>query len=97
MVEQFVEVPTVLSVAVLWQSIGEQIIDIPVPRGHGDRGGLQGSLPRQNSAALFPWNRTVDIPTGGGLQDFVSGPGASSSSAVSRDESGSGFFRTFFR
>ena len=90
MVEQLVEVPTVLSVAVLRQSKAEQIIDILVPRGHGDRGGLQGSLPRQNSAALFPWNRTVDIPTGGGLQDFLPDPGASSSSAVSRDERGYG-------
>ena len=95
MVEQLVEVPTVLSVAVLRQSTAEQIIDIPVPRGHGDRGGLQGSLPRQTSAALFPWNRTVDIPAGGGLQDFLPDPGASSSSAVSRDERRYGVFRTF--
>ena len=34
---------------------------------------LSGFLPRQNSTALFPWNRTVDIPTGGGLQGFPRG------------------------
>ena len=95
MAGQLVEVPTILSFISLQQQDAEQIVDILLPRGHGDRGGLQGSLPRQNSAALFPWNRTVDIPTGGGLQDFLPDPGASSSSAVSRDERVRFFFCTF--
>ena len=40
MVEQFVEVPTVLSLSLLQQRIAEQIVDIPVPGGD-----LQDFLP----------------------------------------------------
>ena len=68
------EVPTVLSVALLRQSTAEQIIDIPVPRGYGDRGGLQVHCVCGTEPPTFP--------TGGGLQDFLPDPGASSSSAV---------------
>ena len=52
--EQLVEVPTVLSYSSLQQLIVEQTVDILVPgrAGGGGHGGLQGSLPRQNSAAL---------------------------------------------
>ena len=40
MAEQLVEVPTVLSPALLQQEVAEQIVDNPVPRGRGARGGL---------------------------------------------------------
>ena len=43
MAEQLVEVPTVVSFAVLQQHIAEQIIDIPGRGGGGGQGGLQGS------------------------------------------------------
>ena len=79
MVEQLVHVPTVVSYSSLQQLTAEQIVDIPVPGGDGggERGGLQGSLPRQNSAALHV-EQTVDIPVPGrageggrgGLQGF---------------------------
>ena len=47
MAEQVVEVPTVLSLALLQQQIGEQFVNIPVPRGRGDGGGLHFSPPGQ--------------------------------------------------
>ena len=49
MVEQLVEVPTVLSLALLQQQIAEQIVDNPVPRGRGRR--RQSFLSGQNSTA----------------------------------------------
>ena len=49
-VEQLVEVPTVLSVALLQQQTVKQPVDVPVPRGRGRRR-LQGSLPGQGAAA----------------------------------------------
>ena len=63
MAEQLVHVPTVVSYSSLQQLTAEQIVDIPVPGrdGGGARGGLQGSLPKQNSAALHV-EQTVDIP-----------------------------------
>ena len=66
MVEQLVHVPTVVSFSSLQQLAAEQIVDIPVPGGDGGggRGGLQGSLPRQNSAAVHV-EQTVDIPVPG--------------------------------
>ena len=72
-VEQLVEVPTLVSYSSLFQRIAQQYVDNPVAGGSGTGGGLSGSLPRQNSAALFPWNRSVDIRTGGGLQGFQRG------------------------
>ena len=72
LVEQLVEVPTIISFSSL-QWTEEQNVDIPVVGGSGAGGGLSGFLPRQNSTGLFPWNRTVDIPTGGGLQGFQRG------------------------
>ena len=64
--EQLMEVPTDVSYSKLQQLTAEQIVDIPVPGGDegGGRGGLQGSLPRQNSAALHI-EQTVDIPVPG--------------------------------
>ena len=66
MVEQLVHVPTVMSYLLLQQLTAEQIVDTPVPGGDGGggRGGLQGSLPRQNSATLHV-EQTYDIPVPG--------------------------------
>ena len=47
-VEQLVEVPTVLTPTRIAVQIAEQIVDTPVPRGR-DRRRLQGSLPGQSS------------------------------------------------
>ena len=53
MVEQLVDVPTVVSFSSLQQLTAEQIVDFPVPgrAGGGGRGGLQGSRPGQGSTA----------------------------------------------
>ena len=59
--EQLVEVPTVLTLAVL----AEQIV--PVPRGRGVHGGLQHFLPRQSSTASGA-EQIVDFLVVGGLQ-----------------------------
>ena len=60
----------------------EQIFDIPVSQGRlaGRRegGGLQGSLPAQNSAAVV--EQSVDISARGGLQGFRPGQGSTASS-----------------
>ena len=89
----------------------DQNADIPVPLGRGGRNaGLQGSSPEQSStAALSSAERiseriveqNVDIPVGGGLQDFRPGQSSSSSSHFpagilrDADEPGEGVFRTF--
>ena len=92
--EQLVEVPTIMSFSSLQQQTAEQIIDIPVPgRGgvRGEQGGLQGFSSGQNSTARIV-EQNVDIPVpAGGLHDLPH-PGASSSSAISREERGQGFF-----
>ena len=71
-------------------------MDIPVLGTRGDHGGLQGFHPRQGSL-----QRTVEqivyILVVGGPQDFLPDPGSAAPSAVSRDELGQGFFRTFPR
>ena len=78
---------------------------IPVPGGDGGggRGGLQGSLPRQNSAALHV-EQTVDIPVPGrageggrgGLQGFAGQSSTASSSHVgAADGAGQGVFSHF--
>ena len=61
MMEQLVDVPTVVSYSSLQQLTAEQIVDIPGRDAGGTRGGLQGSLPGQNSAAVHA-EQTVDIP-----------------------------------
>ena len=107
MVEQLVHEPTVVSYSSLQQFTAEQIVDIRVPGGDGGvgRGGLQGSLPIQNSAALHV-EQTVDIPVPGrageggrgGLQGFAGqGSTASSSHVGAADGAGQGVFRTFSR
>ena len=92
MVEQLVEVPTIVSYSslLLLQRIMEQKVDIPVPGRGGRIAGLQGFLPEQSSTAqLAAQERSseriveqiVDSRVfGGGLQDFR--PGQSSSSSL---------------
>ena len=110
LVEQLVEVPTIISCSSLLQRTMEQNVDIPVPgRGRGIFD-LQGSLPRQSSTALHgSLERTseriveqnVDLPVGGGLQDFLPGQSSSASSSSpagvhgSADGPGQGFFSHF--
>ena len=107
LVEQLVEVPTIISYSSL-QRTTEQHVDIPVPRRGGRHPGLQGFPPRQSSTAPPSSKKrfsertveqTVDIP-GGGLQVFR--PGLSSSSSHSpagveelADEPGEGVFALF--
>ena len=96
MAEQLVEVPTLLSVAVLQQRTAVQLASIPVPRGRG-----QGFLPVQRSTAISSSGKRISeriveqivniSPPGVGL-----GQG-SSSSAGPADEDFTGFFRTFLR
>ena len=70
----------------------EQTVDIPVPgRGGSGSGGLQGFHPRQSLQ-----RQIVDIPVGGGPQDFLPDPGLTALSAVSCEEPGQGFFSHFF-
>ena len=68
MVEQLVEVPTVLSPMRIAVQIVEQIVGIPVPRGRHGR--LPGSLPGQGSTASAA-EQIADIPSSSGdLQGF---------------------------
>ena len=105
LVEQLVEVPTVVSYSSLLQRTVEQNVDIPAP-GHGGRiSGLQGFLPEQSSIAwLAAQDRSseriveqiVDSrAVGGGLQEFRPGQASSASSSVSPGHAGEGVFRTF--
>ena len=64
-------------------SVGEQIVDIPVPRGRGKRR-VQGFLPEQSTTAQ-PVEQTFDIPASrgrgrrGGLQGLPQGQGSTAS------------------
>ena len=93
MVEQLVDVPTVVSYSSLQQLTAEQIVDFPVPGraggGRGGRGGLQG-FAGQGSTAFFGADR-VDI-LGGGLQGSLPG---SASSSRSLDGAGQRVFALF--
>ena len=93
--EQLVEVPTVLSLALLQQQLAEQTVDIPVSRrGGSGSGGPQSFNPEQSSTAFV--EQLVDIPVpGGGLHDSLLDPGSSASSAVWRDEAFQGFSTLF--
>ena len=80
--EQLVEVPTVVSFALLQQHTAERIIDIPV-LGRGGGGGwegFQGFSSRQNSTAR-PVEQNVEIQVPrhrrhqGGLHGFLPGQG----------------------
>ena len=104
LVEQLVEVPTIVSWSLL-QRIMEQI-----PGDGGRSAGLQGFLPGQSSTSLHgPQERISErnveqiavSRVGEGLQDFLPGQSSSSSSRdpargfEALDELGYGFFRTF--
>ena len=93
MVEQLVEVPTIVSFSSL-QRILEQTVDIPASRGRGRRGGLQDFFPGQSSTAAAD----VDFPVPrGDLQGFLPCQGSTASSSLSGavDDAGQGVFRTF--
>ena len=99
LVEQLVEVPTVVSYSSLLQRTVEQHVDIPVPRGRGRLANLQGSSPGQSSTAFV--EQIIDIP-GGGLQGFRPGSPASSfhspaESDDDADKAGTGVFALFHR
>ena len=96
MVEQLMEVPTVVSCSSLLQRTVEQTVDIPASRGRGRRGGLHVFFPGQSSTAA-----AVDIPVPrGDVQGFLPGQvstASSSLSLVAENEDGKGVFRTFPR
>ena len=96
MVEQLMEVSTVVSYSSLLQRTVEQTVDIPASRGRGRRGDLHVFFPGQSSTAV-----AVDIPVlRGDLQVFLPGQGSTASSSHSPDaenEAGKGGFRTFPR
>ena len=78
LVEQLVEVPTVLSYSLLQQRTAEKIIDIAVPhgRGGGARGGLQGLSQGQGSTAVSGAdhvNTPVPHVSGGGARGGLQG------------------------
>ena len=89
LVEQLVEVPTIVSWSLL-QRIMEQNVGIPVPGGGGRSAGLQGFLPGQSSTSLLGLQERISERNveqivgsrvlGGGLQDFRPGQSSSSSS-----------------
>ena len=83
MAEQLVEVPTVLSVAVLQQQTVVQAVDVPVPHRGGHRR-LQGTLPEQSATASGA-EQIVDNSSGG-QQDFHLGQGSIASSSAAADE-----------
>ena len=96
MAEQLVEVPTVLSFALLQQRIAEQFVDNPVPCGRGRR--LQGFHPGHGSTAPQFAEQIVDIPVPAeGLQGSRPGQVSTASSSFSRstDEAFQRVFRTF--
>ena len=78
LVEQLVAVPTVLTYSLLKQRTAEQVVDSPVPlgRGRGARGGLQGSSQGQGSTAVCGADEVVS-PTlharGGGARGGLLG------------------------
>ena len=95
LVEQLVEVPTVVSYSSLLQRTVEQHVDIPVPRGRGRLAGLQGSSPGQSSTAFVEQNGHIP---GGGLQGFRPRQGSTASSSYSpagSDDDAEGFFALF--
>ena len=107
LVEQLVEVPTIISCSSLSQRIMEQNVDIPVPGGGGGISGPQGFLPRQSPTALHGSqerisernvDQNVEFPVGGGLQDFPPGQSSPASSSFpagvrgSADGPGEGVF-----
>ena len=90
LVEQLVEVPTVLTYSLLQQRTAEQVVDTPVSpgRGRSARGGLPGSSHGQGSTA-FCGSENVVSPalhvregSRGGVQGLSQGQGSSSFSGA---------------
>ena len=86
LVEQLVEVPTVLTYSLLKQRTAEQVVDTPVShgRGRGARGGLQGSSQGQGLTAVCGADEVVSPALHargggslGGLQGLSQGQGSS--------------------
>ena len=78
MVEQLVEVPTVLTYSLLQQRTAEQLVDNPAPHGRGSdaRGGLQGLSQGQGSSAVsgaVHVNTLVPHVSGGGARGGLQG------------------------
>ena len=110
LVEQLVEVPTLVSYSTLQRTV-EQHVDIPVPVGRGRNAGLQGFFPEQSSTFSISsseriseqiMEQIVDIPVArGDPQGFrprqSSSSVAHSSAAWLNTEDGTfqGGFRTF--
>ena len=100
-VEQLVEVPTVLTYSFIQQRTAKEIIDLPVPRTRGPHGGLQVSPPSQGTQRTV--EQIIDIlvrrtRTGGGLQGSSSGQGSAQRTVeqsvdipVPRTRAGGGF------
>ena len=108
LVEQLVEVPTIVSWSLL-QFIMEQNADIPVPGRGGRIAGLRGFLPGQSSTSLpgpqerlSERSRTLISPSVEASKIFFVGQSSSSSSHVparvsgALDEPGEGFFFAHF-
>ena len=91
LVEQLVEVPTIVSYSWLQLRV-EQNVDIPAPGRGGRFSGLQGFLPGQSSTAQLAAQERV---VGGGLQDFQAVQGSAASSSVSPGQAGEAVLRTF--
>ena len=110
LVEQLVEVPTIISYSSLRRTM-EQHVDIPVPRRGGRHPGLQGFPPRQSSTATPSSQKRISERTveqivrfpGEGLQDFRPGQSSPASSSFhspagsddDANEPGDGFFSHF--
>ena len=104
LVEQLVEVPTIVSYSWL-QLRMEQNVDIPAPGRGGRISGLQGFLPEQSSTARLAAQernseriveQIVDSRVvGGGLQEFRPGQGSAASSSASLGHAGEGVFSHF--
>ena len=93
LVEQLVEVPTIISFSSL-QRIAEQNVDIPVVGGSGTGGGLSGFLPGQHYSMTA--EQIVDIPVpSGGLHDFPQTLHRAGVSSDLPDEANQRVFSTF--
>ena len=82
LVEQLVEVPTIVSWSLL-QQIVEQNVHIPVVGGSGAGGGLSGFLPGQNYSLTAEQIFDNPVPRPGGAGDLQGLPRGQSSTAFS--------------
>ena len=87
LVEQLVEVPTIVSFSSLQRTV-QQNVDIPTG------GGLQG-LHRGQGSTAFPEQTAESPDPGGSFQDFQPVQSSAASPSVSPGHAGQGVFRTF--